>query len=219
MLDDNKTYLKDIVNIYITEKYIYERRNIMKTNVKEKAKELLDRGLELVKKVKTRHMIIAGSILIIGAAVWLNFALFPSDAQNVDYGSSNMEDNVSAGAGDKTESDYFSSTQLSRQKARDEALEVLQSVVDNEEAVDATKEQALSEISKIADDIRLESNIETLIMSKGFEQCVAVINGELVNIIVESDGLLANEVAQINEIVYEQTGTIPSNVKIIEKKS
>ena len=191
----------------------------MKTNLKEKAKELFDRGLELVKKVKTRHMIIAGSVLIIGAAVWLNFALFPSDAQNVDYGSSNMEDNVSAGAGDKLENDYFSSTQLSRQKARDEALEVLQSVVDNEEAVDATKEQALSEISKIADDIRLESNIETLIMSKGFSQCVAVINGELVNIIVETDGLLANEVAQINEIVYEQTGTIPSNVKIIEKRS
>ena len=104
-------------------------------------------------------------------------------------------------------------------KARDEALEVLQSVVDNDEAVEATKEQAISEISKIADDIRMESNIETLIMSKGFEQCVAVINGDLVNIIVKSDGLLANEVAQINEIVYEQTGAVPSNVKIIEKKS
>ncbi len=191
----------------------------MKVNLKEKAKAVLDKSIELVKKVKTRHLIITGSVLIIGAAVWLNFALYSDNDENIGYGSSNMSDNIPLNDTNQPEADYFSATQLSRQKARDEALEVLQSVVDNEEAVDATKEQALGEISKIADDIRLESNIETLIMSKGFEQCVAVINGDMVNIIVKSDGLLANEVAQINEIVYEQTGTVPSNVKIIEKKA
>ena len=191
----------------------------MKVKLKEKCKAIFDKGVELAKKVKSRHLIIAGSVLIIGAAVWLNFTLFSGEDENIGYGSNNMSDNYSADAVQQPQGDYFSATQLSRQKARDEALEVLQSVVDNDEAVEATKEQALTEISKIADDIRLESNIETLIMSKGFDQCVAVINGDLVNIIVESDGLLANEVAQINEIVYEQTGTIPSNVKIIEKKA
>lgn len=184
-------------------------------DMKTKIKNVCGKGIELIKKVNSRHMIIVGSVLLIAAAVWLNFALYSND-NDVGYGSNNMDDNVSASA--EKESDYFSSTQLSRQKARDEALEVLQSVVDNEEAVDATKDQALSEISKIASDIQLESNIETLVMSKGFEQCVAVINGDTVNIIVKSNGLLANEVAQINEIVYEQTGTDPSNVKIIEKK-
>ncbi len=186
-------------------------------NVKQKAKDLWSGGVELVKKVNTRHIVIAGSVVLIVAAVWLNFALFSGEDNDVGYGSSNMENNVSAGADQSPEEDYFSSTILSRQKARDEALEVLQSVVDSEDAVEATKEQALGEISKIADDIQLESNIETLILSKGFEQCVAVINGDLVNIIVKTEGLLANEVAQINEIVYEQTGTDPSNIKIIEK--
>ena len=186
-------------------------------NVKANVKKVIDKAIDLAKKVNTRHMVIAGSVLLIGAAVWLNFVLY-SDDKNVGYGSNNMENNVSAGADNNLEADYFSSTQLSRQKARDEALEVLQSVVDNEEAVDATKDQALNEISKIASDIQLEANIETLITSKGFEQCVAVINGNTVNIIVKSDGLLANEVAQINEIVYEQTGADPSNIKIIEKK-
>ncbi len=186
-------------------------------NVKEKIKGVWKKTVELTKKISTRHLIIAGSVLLIGAAVWLNFVLFSDDDKDVGYGDSNMENNVSAGANGNAESDYFSSTQLSRQKARDEALEVLQSVVDSVDAVDATKEQALNEISRIADDIQLEANIETLILSKGFEQCVAVINGDSVNIIVKTQGLLANEVAQINEIVYEQTGTDPTNVKIIEK--
>ena len=184
-------------------------------DIKAKIGDLCRKTIELTRKVNPRHMLIAGSLLLIVGAVWLNFALY-SDDNEIGYGQNNMEDNISAST--NKENDYFSSTQLSRQKARDEALEVLQSVVDNDQAVEATKDQALTEISKIATDIQLESNIETLIMSKGFEQCVAVINGDSVNIIVKSEGLLANEVAQINEIVYEQTGTDPSNVKIIEKK-
>lgn len=184
-------------------------------DIKMKIKKVCEKGIELVKKVNSRQMIIVGSVLLIAGAIWLNFALY-NDNDELGYGSNNMDNNVSASV--NKENDYFSSTQLSRQKARDEALEVLQSVVDNDQAVDATKDQALSEISKIASDIQLESNIETLVMSKGFEQCVAVINGDSVNIIVKSEGLLANEVAQINEIVYEQTGTDPSNIKIIEKK-
>ena len=186
--------------------------------VGEKIKKIFEQGVELCKKISKRNLVIAGSVFLIGAAVLLNFVLFSSDnPTDVGDGTSNMEDNVSANASTGADNDYFSVTQLSRQKARDEALEVLQSVVDSTDAVSATKEQALGEISKIADDIQLEANIETLILSKGFEQCVAVINGDSVNIVVKSKGLLANEVAQINEIVYEQTGTDPTNIKIIEK--
>ena len=64
-----------------------------------------------------------------------------------------------------------------------------------------------------------EAKIETLIISKGFEQCVAVISGDKINIIVKSDGLLASDIATINEIVYSQTGIIPANTVIIEKNA
>ena len=46
-----------------------------------------------------------------------------------------------------------------------------------------------------------------------------MISGDVVNVIVKSSGLLPSEVAQINEIVLEQTGTKPENVKIIEKSA
>ena len=186
-------------------------------NIKEKMKNVFEKGVDLVHKISTKNLIIIGCCSLICGAVALNFVLLSNDTKDVNFGANNMENNVSVNAGDKV--DYFSSTQLSRQKARDEALEVLQSVVDSEDAVSATKEQALSEISKIADDIQLEANIETLVLSKGFEQCVAVIAGESVDVIVKTQGLLPNELAQINEIVYEQTGIVPQNVKIIEKKS
>ena len=54
-------------------------------------------------------------------------------------------------------------------------------------------------------------------VSKGFEKCVAVISNGAVNIVVKSRGLTAAEVAQINTIVYEQTGISPDKIVIIEK--
>ena len=113
--------------------------------------------------------------------------------------------------------EYFSSTVLSRQKARDEALEVLQTVVDSAEALQETKAQAFSDMSQIAKDIECEANIETLVEAKGFADCVAVVNGSTVSIVVKSEGLLPNDIAQINEIVYEQAGVEPVNVKIVER--
>ena len=107
---------------------------------------------------------------------------------------------------------------LSRRKARDEALEVLTGVAESSTAIDSMKQEALGELQQIAVDIENEANIESLVMAKGFNECVAVVNGDTASIIVKTDGLMANEVAQISEIVYEQTGIHPDNLNIIESK-
>lgn len=194
-------------------------------------KQPLDALKRGILKVGRRNWIIIGAVLLIGGAVYLNWSLFANADEGYSYdASSGMTaadgSGVSDGMGDQlnvsTQDDnaaYFAATQVSRQRARDEAMEVLRAVVDSEEAVDAVKGQALSDISRIALDIEREANIETLITSKGFAQCVAVVNGDSANIIVQSDGLLPNEIAQINEIVYEQAGILPANVKIIEKEA
>ena len=95
---------------------------------------------------------------------------------------------------------------------------VLQGVVDSEDADEATKTGALMEISELARAMEAEANIETLVTGKGFAQCVAVINGEACSVVVSNEGELAPaQISQINEIVYEQAGIQPVNVKIITK--
>ena len=178
-------------------------------------------------KIGKRNLIVALAILVIAGAVYVNYRIFSDPIGSIGYGTNNMEDTYGAAAGGdgqsaeagKTEAEdgYFAATVLSRQKARDEALGVLQTVVDSADAMQETKAQAFADISQIAKDIESEANIETLIEAKGFENCVAVVNGSTVNIVVKSDGLLPSEIAQINEIVYEQAGTLPINVKIVER--
>ena len=182
-----------------------------------------------------RQLVIAGTVLLVGAAIVVNWLLFsgtePGEGYDGYQSASDLitshgsaQSSQSAGSNDngadevKDVSDnYFASTQVSRQRARDEAIEVLQGVVDNDSSDEATKAQALADISRIAKDMEAEANIETLIMSKGFAQCVAVINGDSASIVVKSDGLIASQISQINEIVYEQAGISPINITIIQK--
>lgn len=181
------------------------------------------------RKIGRRNLVVALAILVIAGAVYVNYRVFSDPLDAIGYGTNNMEDTYGvlpaedSGAEGQVNADgnaedaYFAATVLSRQKARDEALGVLQTVVDSAEAMQETKTQAFADISQIAKDIESEANIETLVEAKGFSDCVAVVNGSTVNIVVKSEGLLPSEIAQINEIVYEQTGTLPVNVKIVER--
>ena len=192
--------------------------------IKSKTKDILQ-------KLGKRNLVIILSVLVIGGAVWLNIALFSEGAKQANGGEAGETDAVQGGAtfveGEETDADgdavneidsFFASAQVERKRSRDEAIEVLQLVVDNPEALDESKSVAMSEITRIANDIDNEGKIENLISAKGFEKCIAVISDAKCNVIVKVDStLLPNQVAQIQEIVYEQAGILPANVKIIEK--
>ena len=173
------------------------------------------------KSAKSAVVIVA--VLLIGLAVYLNYRWFYDPIDSLGYGDNNMDNNSgeSAETGNETEgadeNNYFTSTALIRQQSRDEAIDVLKLVSDNEEASEEAKAEAAEKISKIAVDIQNETNIETLVKAKGFEECVAVISDGSVSVIVKAEELRANQAAQILTIVYETTGISPENVSIISK--
>ncbi len=168
-----------------------------------------------------KSIVVASAALLIGLAVYLNYQWFYDPAGSLGYGDNNMDDNSSgssSAAGDATEEqDYFTSTALDRQEARDEALDVLKMVTESPESSEEAKAQAQEKISKIAVDIQNEANIETLVKAKGFEECVAIISDNSVSVIVSGEDLQAAQAAQILTIVYETTGINPENVSIISK--
>ena len=184
-------------------------------------------------KDNRKHFIVAASVLVIGAAVWLNWELYrPAEDGAIDAGGAapvsagdaaedggqkKLPDSGTVSKEELSADDYFAVSQINRQRARDEAIEVLQNVADGAENLADVREDALAGIAQIASDIEHEAAIESLVKGKGFEDCVAVISGDNANVIVKTAALLPNELAQIQEIVYETAGILPANVKIIEK--
>ena len=170
-------------------------------------------------KIGKRNLVIAGAVLLIGAAVCLNILLFNIGKKDGYNGYKEPSGEAASGKNDgmSVSDSYFASAQVSRQRARDEAMEVLQAVVEKEGAAEAVKTQAMADISKLAMAMEQEVNIETLVMAKGFEKCVAVLNGDSARIIVSGKDLTPAQIAQINEIVYEQSNILPVNITITEK--
>ena len=175
-------------------------------------------------KIGKRNFIIAGAVLLVGVAVCVNWAVLSSRGdEGFDYSTSaGMQESTPAEDVDAPDTDvsddaYFSSIEVSRQRTRDEAIEVLQAVVDNQSSTEVAKNEALAEINNIAKIMEQESNIETLIMAKGFENCVAVISGDKANIVVCAEEILPAQISQINEIVYDEAGILPVNINITER--
>lgn len=161
------------------------------------------------------------AVVIIGVAVYVNYRLFYDPVNSMGYGDNNMEDNFgdsTATGGDASDAeDYFTATALNRQQSRAEAIDVLKMVTESSESSEEAKAEASEKISQIALDIQNESNIETLVKAKGFEDCVAVISDGAVSVIVGAESLQAAEAAQILSIVYDTTGISPENISIINK--
>ena len=95
--------------------------------------------------------------------------------------------------------------------------EITELVSESAEASAEARKDAAAQISKIALDIQNESNIETLVKAKGFDDCIAIISDGGVSVIVSAESLVASQTAQILSIVYDTTGLTPDKVTIVNK--
>lgn len=179
-----------------------------------------------IMKIGKRNLIIIGAVALIGVAVCLNLVLFSGDDDGYTYsGGNGMQNdldsskNPTSGDAESSLDSYFSTIQVNRQRARDEALEVLNAVVENQDASEEIKAEAIAEIKQISLEMKQEADIESIIVSKGFDKCIAVINGESASIVVSCEGKLTPaQLAQINTVVYEQAGISPVNITITGKE-
>lgn len=109
----------------------------------------------------------------------------------------------------------LSDARMTRQTARDEAVEMLEDILNDAEADSAVKEAAVSEASAIAQNILKETNIESLVAAKGFSECVAYINDNTCTIVVNGDMEDAQNALIVRDIAAAETGFSADQIKII----
>lgn len=115
-----------------------------------------------------------------------------------------------------TAADYFAAVRLSRQQARDNAVGLLQEAMAyDDEAKEAQSNEALEGIVQTALN---EAQIESLVIAKGYKDCVAYMNDEGVSVAVASPegGLMQKDVAVIADIVMSQSAYTLENIRVVE---
>ena len=115
-----------------------------------------------------------------------------------------------------TASDYFSAVRLSRQEARDSALNLLQEAMAYSETGKAA--ESSMELEDIVETALSEAQIESLIIAKGYQDCVAYMNEEGISVAVSAPegGLRQEDVAVIADIVMDQSRYQLGDIRVVE---
>jgi stage III sporulation protein AH len=117
-----------------------------------------------------------------------------------------------------TASDYFAAVRLSRQQARDSAVNLLQEAMAYSTADSAKDVESAMELEEIVQTALSEAQIESLIIAKGYADCVAYMSVEGISVAVASPegGLQQEDVAVIADIVMTQSDYSLEDIRVVE---
>ena len=129
------------------------------------------------------------------------------------------EDNVSIETTQNTiENDYFASSRLEREKMYSQMLESYQTILESSEISDAQKEVSQTEINKINNTKNAIMIAENLLKTKDIEDIILLVNDKSINVVVKTDKLSQDKVAQIQNIVSREMNAEIDNIHITEYK-
>ena len=117
-----------------------------------------------------------------------------------------------------TSTDYFAAVRLSRQQARDSAVNLLQEAMAYSGEEGSKDVESAMELEDIVQTALSEAQIESLIIAKGYADCVAYMSGEGISVAVSSPegGLQQADVAVIADIVMTQSDYSLDNIRVVE---
>ncbi len=185
-------------------------------------------------KIWKKNMVAAAVLVTVCAGIYVNWlyteentATGLEDTLNVEKVMSDdtlvlSEDMAAIAAGEDvstTATDYFSAVRLSRQQARDSAVNLLQEAMAYEGTREGTKDvESSMELEQIVQTALSEAQIESLIIAKGYTDCVAYMSGEGISVAVASPegGLQQEDVAVIADIVMTQSEYSMDSIRVVE---
>lgn len=116
-----------------------------------------------------------------------------------------------------TATDYFAAVRLSRQQARDSAVNLLQEAMAYSD--DQTKAaESSQELEDIVQTALSEAQIESLVIAKGYTDCVAYMSSDGISVAVSAPegGLQQEDVAVIADIVMTQSEYVLDDIRVVE---
>lgn len=183
-------------------------------------------------KTWRKNVVAAGVLVTVCAGIYLNW-LYTEDTQTASLDDvlqqeKILDESMLVMAGDAAElaagedpllsdtaTDYFAAVRLSRQEARDSAVNLLQEAMAYDTASDGSSARELEEIIQVA---LSEAQIESLVIAKGYADCVAYMSDDGISVAVAApeSGLQQSDVALISDIIMTQSDYDLDEIRIVE---
>lgn len=181
-------------------------------------------------KTWKKNMVAAAVLIAVCAGIYVNWlytedqtAANLTDTLDADkimssdmLAVNDMDSLLSGNNGETTITDYFAAVRLSRQEARDSAVSLLQEAMAYTD--DTASQQSNEQLEQIVQTALCEAQIESLVIAKGYVDCVAYISDSGVSVAVASPegGLVESDVAVIADIVMAQSDYSVKDIRVVE---
>ena len=166
----------------------------------------------LVNRKKVAAVLCTALLATAGVVNYFQYNNSKMASLNLPLPDEKYEENTNYG-----EAKYVSSD-INKEKSRSEAIALLKSVAESEDAPADKKAEAQAEIIRIAKDIEKEAVASDLLSKKGFSEVSVSVTADNATVSVKSQGLEAEEIAKIRDTMKNDAGIQPQNLKIIEIK-
>lgn len=113
--------------------------------------------------------------------------------------------------------DYFMDHRLERNKVRSEQISSYREMINNPNHSEEAQKTAEKKLLDLTERMEKEIEIESLIRGRGYQEVLAFIHDDAVDIIIQAEDLTEDEVATIGDVIIKTTGFSPGDLTIIEK--
>ncbi len=113
--------------------------------------------------------------------------------------------------------DYFAKSKLERDTMYSQMLETYENVLNSDNSLETQKQSATEEITKINNTKNSIMVCENLLKTKGFDNSVIFVNGNSISVIIGSDELTQEQIAQVQNIISREMSADIQNIHISTK--
>lgn len=115
--------------------------------------------------------------------------------------------------------EFFAEYRLERDRTRGKQVEMLREILNQASAEKDARQAASLRLVEIATDIEKEMKAENLIKSKGFQDCVVIIQPENTTVVVAADGLNTDQEQELTKLVSRSTKNPEQEIAIIVRNA
>ncbi len=193
--------------------------------------------------ISKKNIVLASLVLVLAAAVYVNWIFAQNENTNFDITAKLNEDAVTetetiatvpgeeeqAASTDKTlgetelvdaktvaSENYFALAAIAKLQARDEAIDTISLILNDENADEAQRTAASDKALQLSDYIEAETGIENLIKSKGFADCMVYLTEDSASVVVKCADMDSQKATAIKELVLTESNILAENITVID---
>ena len=186
-----------------------------------------------MKVIKKNQIIIYVIALMIMTAGYLNFTTEQAessvetslqiesrdDTQFADIGDATLVNSEAISEQETTQNmdEYFSKSKLERDTMYSQMIGNYEKILNSSNSLETQKQIATEEITKINNIKNCIMICENLIKTKGFDESIIFVNNESISVVIETEELKQEEIAQIQNIISRELKANIENIHISTK--